>query len=584
MRPYKHTLKHLQEFVLEKHNGKCLATNYTTVGEKYEWECEKGHRWLATANAILCNHWCPTCRHHMHSLEDAQKIAKERAGECLSLNYKNVNATMLWKCKLGHVWEATFSSIDHGSWCAICSSGLYERICRTFFDQLFNEKFVKERPDWLINSNSFKMELDGYCSKFNLAFEHNGTQHYSKISKYCVDLEKRKRDDEMKLKLCKEHGITLIVVPELETMTKIENLKEFIKEQLIINNFPISEINFDKNIDFSQAYIPEDATKNEEIKKLAADKNIQMLSGCFIGMHTRHEWKCNVCNYIWKTTPNSLFGKHATNCPKCSKKAPGTTAEFEALIEGKGGKLLSEYVNCKTKIKIQCNECGYIWDVAPVSIKCAGRWCPNCAGQGKPTIEYIESLSGNKGKCLNANEYKSAHGYLFWECNCGNVFKASYNNVRKGRWCPKCRGRDEPINKVLENLASNHNGKCLDINEFVHGEAPIRWQCEKGHIFEMPYNRVNAGCWCQKCAGVARPTVAFLQSLAKKHRGECLDAESYQNSYTKMSWRCECGHIFKARYQDIRDGAWCPKRRVPGHPYVEKKKGWKERNSEFLNQ
>ena len=60
------------------------------------------------------------------------------------------------------------------------------------------------------------MELDGYCEALKLAFEFNGPQHYVFYPKYHktqMDFLDQLERDKLKLKLCKKHGITLIIVP-----------------------------------------------------------------------------------------------------------------------------------------------------------------------------------------------------------------------------------------------------------------------------------------------------------------------------------------------------------------------------------
>jgi hypothetical protein len=55
------------------------------------------------------------------TLEDCRQTAKERGGGCLSLEYYSDPVKMLWQCKMGHKWEATYNSIRHKSWCPECN-------------------------------------------------------------------------------------------------------------------------------------------------------------------------------------------------------------------------------------------------------------------------------------------------------------------------------------------------------------------------------------------------------------------------------------------------------------------------------
>jgi hypothetical protein len=106
---------------------------------------------------------------------------------------------------------------------------------------MFNEKFPKFYPKWLKNPKTdHLLELDGYCDKLKIAFEHNGLQHYKKTNfhstnKKFQDLQYR---DRLKRQLCKSHGVKLIVIPQIGNninkkgcVTRV-NLKKFIFKQL----------------------------------------------------------------------------------------------------------------------------------------------------------------------------------------------------------------------------------------------------------------------------------------------------------------------------------------------------------------
>ena len=45
--------------------------------------------------------------------------------------------------------------------------GISEKICRKYFEYLFNKPFNRIRPSWLS-----ELELDGYNEELNIAFEY----------------------------------------------------------------------------------------------------------------------------------------------------------------------------------------------------------------------------------------------------------------------------------------------------------------------------------------------------------------------------------------------------------------------------
>ncbi|MFH1520520.1 MAG: hypothetical protein ABID61_02655, partial [Candidatus Micrarchaeota archaeon] len=152
---------------------------------------------------------------HKLTIQNMKILAEKRGGKCLSNNYYDAHSKLTWQCNDGHVWEANSNKIQQGRWCPICSAGKSERICRKYFETIFNEPFPKRKLKWLVNSKGNLMELDGYCEKLGIAFEYHGPQHYkdNELFHKVRTLQQQKEDDNLKEKLCRERGIAVLVVP-----------------------------------------------------------------------------------------------------------------------------------------------------------------------------------------------------------------------------------------------------------------------------------------------------------------------------------------------------------------------------------
>ena len=100
-----------------------------------------------------------------------------------------------------------------------------EEVTRLIFEKTFGQKFPRIRPEWLINEDGHRMEIDGCNLELSIGFEYNGRQHYQE-GHFGMDsekLKKRIRDDECKERLCKEHGVDLMIVKYTDELNLYSN-------------------------------------------------------------------------------------------------------------------------------------------------------------------------------------------------------------------------------------------------------------------------------------------------------------------------------------------------------------------------
>ena len=108
-----------------------------------------------------------------------------------------------------------------------------ENECRRALEKIFQKKFIKSRIPELLNpvTGTF-LELDCYNQELNLGLEYQGGQHYQYNKFFHKNKEAFKNQqyrDYIKKKLCEEHNIKLIVVPNT---VKINDIYNFILSQV----------------------------------------------------------------------------------------------------------------------------------------------------------------------------------------------------------------------------------------------------------------------------------------------------------------------------------------------------------------
>ncbi len=374
--------------IARSHGGKCLSTSYQNTDSKLQWECSKGHTWLAIPSAVRKGHWCPECAGVRRlTIEDAQELARARGGECLSKEYHSSGGRLKWRCAEGHTWVAQYNNMASGGWCPECSAGLGERICRAYFEQIFGRDFPKTRPDWLINSDGYQMELDGYCEDLALAFEHQGRQHYQELENFFyskANFLKRKSDDRRKKTLCQQHGVTLIEIPQILYALPLSRIQQYIIEECMAQGVAVPETAASVTVKLLRAYSPDARERIHAIQKAASERGGTCLSPAYLGQTIPLRFRCSE-GHEWETTPPVVIKGHW--CPVCarSKQSRGRRLglpAMQSLAASRGGRCLStEYVNANTHLLWQCKN-GHQWKAIPNGIK-RGSWCPVCANENR---------------------------------------------------------------------------------------------------------------------------------------------------------------------------------------------------------
>lgn len=373
------TIEQMQDIALEK-GGWCLSPEYFRQDHKLWWQCGEGHIWDAVArNLIHNNAWCPYCRkgktgyNIKSTIEEIREIAESKKGKCLSETYIDDRTKLLFECEVGHIFLARPHTIKKGHWCPVCSSGISERACRIFFENIFNKKFPKKRPKWLLSEKGHRMELDGYCEELGLAFEYQGEQHYSddfyKDKKRKLKLKVIQKRDKQKKMFCEKNHVALIAVPYY---VQYDEMQDFIIEQC--KKYDVQLPDKIKKIDYRNFNIYPMEHLNYA-REYAEKKGGKCLSNTCIDRDQKLQFECAKGHIFW-TTPHSLKSMK-TWCPTCGGRPVYTINDMKKIAKNKGGICLSDqYINSSTKLIWQCSE-GHIWKTAPSNVV-QGQWCPEC--------------------------------------------------------------------------------------------------------------------------------------------------------------------------------------------------------------
>lgn len=227
------------------------------------------------------------------------------------------------------------------------------------------------------------------------------------------------------------------------------------------------------------------------------------------------------------------------------------------------GKCISTiYINSTTHLEWECSE-GHIWRSTPNSIK-NGSWCQKCFYSRQKiarfTIQNMQEIAEKRGgKCLS-DTYINAKSHMKWQCCNEHIWMANPNNIKRGKWCPKCAFTTKITIDDMKELALLKGGLCLS-EQYKKTVLHLEWQCSKGHTWKATPSSIKTGHWCPICARIrstmVKHTINDMQDIAEKRGGKCL-SKVYKNSTTPLEWRCSKEHEWKARPSSIKYGSWCP--------------------------
>lgn len=132
--------------------GECLATEYLNNHTPLPFRCAAGHHWMLRAKDLKRGNWCPHCAHRARlTLAAMQQLARSRGGACRSTEYVNIGTALEWQCAEGHTWKAKPSNVLRKTWCPVCAG---------------NEKLTREELETMARSKGGKCLSKRYVNVF----------------------------------------------------------------------------------------------------------------------------------------------------------------------------------------------------------------------------------------------------------------------------------------------------------------------------------------------------------------------------------------------------------------------------------
>lgn len=122
---------------------------------------------------------------------------------------------------------------------------------------------------------------------------------------------------------------------------------------------------------------------------------------------------------------------------------------IKALAREQGGECLSDtYRGVLAKYDFRCGRCGAEWTASAAGLVYNGSFCKSCSlkkawSDRKTRIDEVRAFVASKGGTLLSRAYENSKAKLHLECGEGHRWKASYEKLKFGRWCPACGRRQQ---------------------------------------------------------------------------------------------------------------------------------------------
>ena len=193
----------------------------------------------------------------------------------------------------------------------------------------------------------------------------------------------------------------------------------------------------------------------------------------------------------------------------------------------------------------------------------------------RPLIDMGIEL-GNKGFTLLSNEYRGSSFKYLTRCNVCGKERLGYPYALLNNSCQRCLKKEKRTIEDARCLAKSRNGKCLS-SEYIRNDQPLTWQCHCGFVWKASFNRIDSGVWCPKCGNVSKsksltttwavrkPQILIAKILEVKELAlasgfECLSG-SYVSQDDPLIFKCNHGHEWhiglRAFKRAIKQGRGC---------------------------
>jgi len=184
-------------------------------------------------------------------------------------------------------------------------------------------------------------------------------------------------------------------------------------------------------------------------------------------------------------------------CPYCVGQGKLSIEFIRSEFIKEGYILLTvKYINAHQKLNYICPK-GHRYSISWSDWQQGSR-CPYCAGVGKPAIKFIRSEFEKESYKLLSVKYKNAYQKLEYICPNKHEHKTSWNSWQQGKRCPYCAGQGKPTIEFIRSEFEKEGYKLLS-EGYVNSRQKLECICSNNHIYRVSWSDWNNGRRCSIC-------------------------------------------------------------------------------------
>ena len=230
-----------------------IPNDFEYVGNKSKFKmiCREHGEWLTTYNRLVIGkHGCKKCTCNIYTDDTFKDKLKDIYGDTFDYSHTSFNGfRSKVKVKCNNCGEYSYvmpSVILKGNFKCNCDGNnnmsQMENEMKCLLEKNDIEFISQYKAEWLRMKEP--MSIDFYLPNERIAIECQGRMHFEPFikndEKSLENLEKQKQRDEMKLKLCEEHGIKMLyysnVIHDGKYIGEIHDKAEEIINIIKLNN------------------------------------------------------------------------------------------------------------------------------------------------------------------------------------------------------------------------------------------------------------------------------------------------------------------------------------------------------------